>query len=109
MRQNPVGEPAATAALNLETPRRRSSLKRFGPFAIGARGFTPVFRGKGQKLLLVLGFLPHSTHESRVLLATPNRSGLRPSFPARPIRLLRLSALECLTSLTDSMAYYALC
>jgi hypothetical protein len=27
-----------------------------------------------------------------VLLAVPNRSGLRPSFPARPIRLLRLSA-----------------
>src|ERR1700682_6759757 len=32
MRQNPVGEPAATAALNFGTPRRRSSLKRLGPF-----------------------------------------------------------------------------
>src|SRR5437588_2998798 len=32
MRQNPVGEPAATAALNFATPRRRSSLKRLGPF-----------------------------------------------------------------------------
>jgi hypothetical protein len=32
MRQNPVGEPAATAALNFDTPRRRSSLKRLGPF-----------------------------------------------------------------------------
>ena len=57
----------------------------------------------------VLDFLPHSAHESRVLLATPNRSGLRPSFPAWPIRLLRLSALECLTSLADGMAYFALC
>src|SRR5580693_6742349 len=32
MRQNPVGEPAATAALNFDTPRRRSSLKRLCPF-----------------------------------------------------------------------------
>ncbi|HEY5522202.1 MAG TPA: hypothetical protein VIK21_03350 [Desulfuromonadaceae bacterium] len=32
MRQNPVGEPAATAALNFGTPHRRNSLKRFGPF-----------------------------------------------------------------------------
>src|SRR5205814_2264049 len=32
MRQNRVGEPAATAAWNFGTPRRRSSLKRLGPF-----------------------------------------------------------------------------
>ena len=32
MRQNPVGEPAATAARNFATPLRRSSLKRLGPF-----------------------------------------------------------------------------
>jgi hypothetical protein len=32
MRQKPVGEPAAIAALNFGTPRRRSSLKRLGPF-----------------------------------------------------------------------------
>src|ERR1700746_2694447 len=32
IRQNPVGEPAATAALNFGTPRRRSSLKRLDPF-----------------------------------------------------------------------------
>jgi hypothetical protein len=32
MRQKPVGEPAATAALNFGTPRRRSSWKRLGPF-----------------------------------------------------------------------------
>jgi hypothetical protein len=32
MRQKPVGEPAATAALNFGTPRRRSSLKRLRPF-----------------------------------------------------------------------------
>ena len=31
MRQKPVGEPAATAALNFDTPRRRSSLKRLCP------------------------------------------------------------------------------
>jgi hypothetical protein len=32
MRQNPVGEPAATAAWNFGTPQRRSSLKRLCPF-----------------------------------------------------------------------------
>src|SRR5215510_8614269 len=32
MRQNPVGEPAATAARNLATPLRRNSLKRLCPF-----------------------------------------------------------------------------
>ena len=31
MRQSPVGEPAATAAANFATPRRRSSAKRFLP------------------------------------------------------------------------------
>jgi len=59
--------------------------KRIGPLAVGAQRFTPAFRRKGQTQLRVLGFLPLSTQESRVLLATPNRSGLRPSFPARPI------------------------
>ena len=32
MRQNPDGDPAATAAWNLDTPRRRSSVNRFRPF-----------------------------------------------------------------------------
>src|SRR4029077_13884688 len=32
-----------------------------------------------------MDLLPLFIHESPVLLATPNRSGLRPSFPARPI------------------------
>ena len=31
------------------------------------------------------------------------------TVPARPIRCLRLSALECLASLADDMTYYALC
>ena len=47
-----------------------------------ARGFTPIFWGQGQR---VLDLLPRSTHELPVLLAALNRSGLRPSFPARPI------------------------
>src|SRR5499425_3466315 len=38
-----------------------------------------------------------------------NRSGLRSPFPAWPILFLRLSALECLTSLADDMTYFALC
>src|SRR5262245_5204692 len=56
---------------------------RFGPRAAGDWGFTPLDRLPGQ---LLLGALPQSVHEMPVLLATPNRSGLRPSFPARPIR-----------------------
>src|SRR5712671_3392217 len=32
-----------------------------------------------------VALLPRSIHEFPVLLATPNHSGLRPSFPARPI------------------------
>jgi hypothetical protein len=81
----------------------------FGPFGVGDGGVTPPFLPKGQEQLLALDFRPLSTHELPVLLTTPNRSGLRPSFPARPICLLRLSALECLTCLADGRDYYALC
>src|SRR6516162_9308563 len=54
----------------------------FGPLGAAQRGFTPFRRFQGQ---YILDLLPHSTHESPVLLATPHRSGLRPSFPAWPI------------------------
>src|SRR5262249_2407297 len=54
----------------------------FGPLVSAARGFTPAFWDQGQR---VLDFLPRSTHELPVLLATLNRSGLRSSFPVRPI------------------------
>ena len=49
------------------------SLRRgwFGPWAVGGQGFTPPGRRQGQTLLRVLDCLPRSTHESRVLLATP--------------------------------------
>ena len=54
------------------------------PWDCGVQGFTPTFRRQGQCNCLP-SFLPRSTHELPVLLAAPNRSGLRPSFPARPI------------------------
>src|SRR5499427_10545723 len=60
---------------------------------------------KGQHPLFGPAFLPLSVHESRRLLALSfiplvgNRLGLRSPFPAWPILLLRLSALECLTSM----------
>jgi hypothetical protein len=54
----------------------------FGPLVSAARGFTPSFWDQGQR---VLDLLPRSTHELPVLLAALNRSGLRSSFPARPI------------------------
>jgi site-specific DNA recombinase len=54
----------------------------FGPLVTADRGFTPAFGDQGQRILDVL---PHSTHELPILLAALNRSGLRPSFPVRPI------------------------
>ena len=43
------------------------------------------------------------------LLATPSRSSLRVPVPGLAYLLLRLSALECLTSLADRRTYYAFC
>src|SRR5204863_4371625 len=54
----------------------------FGPLVTADRGFTPAFGDQGQRILDVP---PHSTHELPILLAALNRSGLRPSFPVRPI------------------------
>src|SRR5215831_1925345 len=62
---------------------------RFDPRIADSWGFTPPCRCLGQ---LSLGVLPRSVHEMPVLLAAPNRSGLRPSFPVRAYPLLRLSA-----------------
>ena len=63
---------------------------------LGGRGFTSPGRRQGQTQLRVLDCLPQSTHESRVLLATPNRSGLR--RVAAAVRSLAVSALsgQCL-------------
>ena len=52
---------------------------------LGVQGFTPTLRRPGLRRWLAQSFRPHFAHESRVRLVTPNRSGLRPSFPARPI------------------------
>src|ERR1700730_15005097 len=43
------------------------------------------------------------------LLASPSRSGLRPSFPAWPIHCSAFRLSECLTSLADVTTHYALC
>ena len=51
--------------------------RHFGPFPGASWGFTPVPFREGQTHLDVL---PLYAHEIRVLLATPNRSGLRPSL-----------------------------
>lgn len=59
---------------------------RFGPFADKIRGFTPTSFREGQMQLLAPDFLPLCAHELRVLLATPNRSGLQQvvTGPASP-------------------------
>ena len=88
------------------------SLRRgwFGPWAVGGQGFTPPGRRQGQTLLRVLDCLPRSTHESRVLLATPNRSSLR--RVATAVRSLAVSALVGSVSRPSGPAglvYFALC
>ena len=60
--------------------------QRFGLLGLGVQGFTPTLRRPGLRRWLAQSFLPHSVHELTVLLVTLNRSGLWPSFPARPIR-----------------------
>jgi hypothetical protein len=72
------------------------------------------FHRKGQLLLFGPVFLPPSAHESRRLLALPFiplcRVPFGPSIivPSSTCLLLRLSALECLSSLADCMTYFAL-
>jgi hypothetical protein len=85
-----------TSSISRSVPARLSDW-RFStsvsvPFLDGLRSITPTLRREGQLSLFGLVFLPLSAHESRRLLAllfTPlagYRSGLRSSFPARPIR-----------------------
>ena len=80
-----------------------------------ARGITPTLRRKGQHPLFGPVFLPLSTHESRRLLALSfiPLTGTVWAFDHRSRLglscLLRLSALECLTSLADCVTYFALC
>src|SRR5262249_13081018 len=64
-------------------------LGRFSPCPSGPSGFT---RQRGSAVQSWLDILLRVVRETHGLLATPSRSGLRPSFPVRPIRLLRLSA-----------------
>ena len=73
---------------------------------IANRGFTPAVWRQGQR---VLHFLPLAAHELPVLLAALNRFGPLAIVSGSAYLLLRLSVLECLTSLADSLTYYALC
>ena len=76
----------------------RDSFRRgwFGPFVFRVRSFTPTVGHEGQLRLPAPGFLPQSTHELQVLLAAPNRSGLR--HVAAALRSLTVSAIlgQCL-------------
>src|SRR4030095_5352852 len=61
-------------------PTRRPG--RFSPFPSRLSGFTRQRRREVQFVLDILLLVVLETHG---LLASPSRSGLRPSFPARPI------------------------
>jgi hypothetical protein len=79
---------------------------RFDPLAKSLRSFTPRLLTKGPPKP---DFLPLVAH--RVAPPTCRFLPFGPSstVPGSAYLLLRLSALECLTSLTDGMDYYALC
>src|SRR6266853_4650543 len=79
---------------------------RFSPFPSGPSGFT---RQHGREVQFNLDILLLVVLETHGLLASPSRSGLRPSFPAWPIHCSAFRLSECLTSLADIMTYYALC
>ena len=69
MRQNPVGEPAATAAWNFGTPRRRSSWKRLRPFCHCRQRYERSLR---------------RIHASR--LASTRGVWQKPKYPRHPMR-----------------------
>jgi hypothetical protein len=73
---------------------------RFRLFPSRLPGFTRHRRREVQFHLDVLLLVVLETHG---LLASPSRSGLRPSFPARPIHCSASRLSECLTSLADVM------
>src|SRR5260370_935348 len=72
---------------------------RFRPFPPRLSGFTRQRRREVQFDLDILLLVVLEIHG---LLASPSRSGLRPSFPAWPIRCSAFRLSECLTSLADS-------
>src|SRR5215467_7731858 len=71
---------------------------RFSPFPSRLSSFTRKRRREVQFDLDVLLLVVLETHG---LLASPSRSGLRPSFPAWPIHCSAFRLSECLTSLAD--------
>src|ERR1035438_2110136 len=71
---------------------------RFSLFPSRPSGFTRQRRREVQFDLDILLLVVLETHG---LLASPSRSGLRPSFPAWPIHCSAFRHSECLTSLAD--------
>src|ERR1022692_4457214 len=71
---------------------------RLSPFPSRLSGCTRQRRREVQFDLGILLFVVLETHG---LLASPSRSGLRPSFPAWPIHCSAFRHSECLTSLAD--------
>ena len=78
MRQNPVGEPAATAAWNFGTPRRRSSWKRLRPFCHCRQRYDRSLR---------------RIHASR--LVSTRGVWQKPKYPRHPIRYGVRSSISC--------------
>src|ERR1039457_6763713 len=78
--------------------RFQSSPRTAQPFPSLLSGFTRQRRREVQFDLGILLFVVLETHG---LLASPSRSGLRPSFPAWPIHCSAFRHSECLTSLAD--------
>ncbi len=113
MRQNPVGEPAATAAWNFGTPRRRSSWKRLGPFChcrpsyerslrrIHASGLVST-RGVWQEL-------KYPRHPTRYgVRSSINRVGLIPRVRRVVSRICALNLLRALDAMRRSLPSFAM-
>src|SRR5215831_17401357 len=73
------------------------------PLTIQSLPFPPLglHRQHRREVQFELDVLLHFVRETHDLLAAPSCSGLRPSFPARPIHCSAFQLSECLTSLAD--------
>ena len=99
MRQNPVGEPAATAALNFGTPRRRSSLKRLCPFCHCRQRYERTFLAKPSGDAPSQGSVRKHVAQHDGVVATDLLSELR--------RIAREGPITLVYSARDERAYMA--
>src|ERR1039457_1988739 len=80
--------------------RFQSSPRTAQPLPFPSR-LSGITRQRRREVQFDLGILLFVVLETHGLLASPSRSGVRPSFPAWPIHCSAFRHSECLTSLAD--------